>query len=195
MSKAMIAVDKSGSYRVYVTVTTDLVQEAVSIHDTTPVASAALGRVLTAAGLMGIMLKSDEDKLTVNFKGNGQARQILATAHGDGTVKGYIANPYVDLPLKENGKQNIILLGGSNSVMVNGLQKGIREGIAKLNERKDEKGQLAFYSFTLGATNSIQNLYRLIKHKILSKNAKLIITTNPLLTSNLQKKCVGLIKS
>ena len=43
MSKAMIAVDKSGSYRVYVTVTTDLVQEAVSIHDTTPVASAALG--------------------------------------------------------------------------------------------------------------------------------------------------------
>lgn len=107
MSKAMIAVDKSGSYRVYVTVTTDLVQEAVSIHDTTPVASAALGRVLTAAGLMGIMLKSDEDKLTVNFKGDGQARQILATAHGDGTVKGYIANPYVDLPLKENGKLDV----------------------------------------------------------------------------------------
>ena len=107
MSKAMIAVDKSGSYRVYVTVTTDLVQDAVSIHDTTPVASAALGRVLTAAGLMGIMLKSDEDKLTVNFKGNGQARQILATAHGDGTVKGYIANPYVDLPLKENGKLDV----------------------------------------------------------------------------------------
>lgn len=107
MSKAMIAVDKSGSYRVYVTVTTDLVQEAVSIHDTTPVASAALGRVLTAAGLMGIMLKSDEDKLTVNFKGNGQARQILATAHGDGTVKGYIANPYVDLPLKGNGKLDV----------------------------------------------------------------------------------------
>lgn len=107
MSKAMIAVDKSGSYRVYVAVTTDLVQEAVSIHDTTPVASAALGRALTAAGLMGIMLKSDEDKLTVNFKGNGQARQILATAHGDGTVKGYIANPYVDLPLKENGKLDV----------------------------------------------------------------------------------------
>ncbi|WP_179854205.1 hypothetical protein [Helicobacter pullorum] len=46
--------------------------------------------------------------------------------------------------LKENGKQNIILLGGSNSVMVNGLQKGIREGIVKLNERKDEKEQLTF---------------------------------------------------
>ena len=93
--------------------------------------------------------------------------------------------------LKENGKQNIILPGGSNSVMVNGLQKGIREGIAKLNERKDEKEQLAFYSFALGATNSIQNLYKLIKHKILAKNSKLIIATNPLLTSNLQKKCVS----
>ena len=46
--------------------------------------------------------------------------------------------------LKENGKQNIILPGGSNSVMVNGLQKGIRKGIAKLNERKDEKEQLTF---------------------------------------------------
>ena len=78
--------------------------------------------------------------------------------------------------LKENGKQNIILLGGSNSVMVNGLQKGIREGIAKLNEGKDEKEQLEFYNFALGATNSIQNLYEIIRHKYLAKNAELVIT-------------------
>ena len=136
MSKAMIAVDKSGSYRVYVTVTTDLVQEAVSIHDTTPVASAALGRVLTAAGLMGIMLKSDEDKLTVNFKGNGQARQILATAHGDGTVKGYIANPYVDLPLKENGKLDV---GGA-------LGEGELTVIKDLGLKKPYMGTIALVS-------------------------------------------------
>ena len=60
--------------------------------------------------------------------------------------------------------------------MVNGLQKGIREGIAKLNEGKDEKEQLEFYNFALGATNSIQNLYELVRHKNLAKNAKLIIT-------------------
>ena len=78
--------------------------------------------------------------------------------------------------LKENGKQNIILLGGSNSVMVNGLQKGIREGIAKLNEGKDEKEQLEFYNFALGATNSIQNLYEIVRHKEILKNAELIIT-------------------
>lgn len=110
MSKAIIGIDKRKSYRVYITITTDMVQKAVDIHNTTPVASAALGRVLTAAGLMGIMLKNDKDKLTLNFKGDGPAGQILATAYGDGSVKGYIANAYVDLPLKENGKLDV---GGS----------------------------------------------------------------------------------
>ena len=110
MSKALIAIDKSGSYRVYITITTDMVQEAAKIHDTTPVASAGLGRVLTAAGLMGIMLKDPEDKLTVNFKGDGPAGQILAPAYGDGRVKGYIANPYADLPLRDDGKLDV---GGS----------------------------------------------------------------------------------
>lgn len=110
MSKAIIAIDKSKSFRIYCTVTTDLVQKAADIHDTTPVASAGLGRVLTAAGLMGIMLKNPEDKLTVYFKGDGPAKQILATAYGTGDVKGYIANPYVDLPLTDKGKLDV---GGS----------------------------------------------------------------------------------
>ena len=110
MSNALIAIDKSGSYRVYITITTDMVQKASDLHDATPLAAAGLGRVITAAGLMGIMMKNDKDKLTVSFKGEGPAKQILATAYGNGTVKGYISNPYVDLPLKENGKLDV---GGS----------------------------------------------------------------------------------
>ena len=110
MSKAIIALDKSKSYRVYLTISTDMVQEAAGIHETTPLASAGLGRVLTAAGLMGIMLKNDEDKLTLNFRGDGPAGQILATAYGSGAVKGYIADPYIELPLKEKGKLDV---GGS----------------------------------------------------------------------------------
>lgn len=113
MSKAIIAIDKSKSFRIYCTVTTDLVQKAADIHDTTPLASAGLGRVLTAAGLMGIMLKNPEDKLTVYFKGDGPAKQILATAYGTGDVKGYIANPYADLPLTDKGKLDV---GGSLGV-------------------------------------------------------------------------------
>ena len=113
MNKALIAIDRSKSFRVYLPISTDLVQEAAKIHDTTPLASAGLGRVLTAAGLMGIMLKDDDNKLTLHFKGDGPARQILATAYGDGRVKGYISNPYVNLPLNDQGKLDV---GGSLGV-------------------------------------------------------------------------------
>ena len=110
MGKAYTGIDKSGSYRVYLAVTTDIAEEARRIHDATPVAAAGLGRVLTGAGIMGLMLKNQSDKLTVIFKGDGPAKQILATAFADGRVKGYIANPYVDLPLNEVGKLDV---GGS----------------------------------------------------------------------------------
>lgn len=110
MNNAMIAIDNSKSYRVYLTITTGMAEEARTIHGTTPLASAGLGRVLTAAGLMGIMLKDPDDRLTVQFKGDGPAKQILASADGTGCVKGYIANPDVDLPLTKAGKLDV---GGS----------------------------------------------------------------------------------
>ncbi len=110
MSKVITGIDHSGSFRVYLTISTDLVEEARKIHDTTPLASAGLGRVLTGAGLMGLLLKNDSDKLTVLFKGDGPAKQILATATANGDVKGYIANPDVDLPLTKEGKLDV---GGS----------------------------------------------------------------------------------
>lgn len=113
MSKSIIALDRSGSYRVYATITTDLVAKAAEIHGTTPLTTAGLGRVLTAAGLMGIMMKNPEDKLTVSFKGDGPAGQILATAYGTGNVKGYVANPGADLPLTDAGKLDV---GGSLGV-------------------------------------------------------------------------------
>lgn len=110
MSKVLIGIDKSKSFRVYLTVTTDMVETARKIHMTTPLATAGMGRVLTAAGIMGVMLKNKEDKLTQIIKGDGPAKQILATADGDGNVKGYIANPDVDLPLTKEGKLDV---GGS----------------------------------------------------------------------------------
>lgn len=110
MSKVLRGIDHSGSFRIYLTISTDMVEEARKIHDTTPLASAGLGRVLTGAGLMGLMLKNDSDKLTVLFKGDGPAKQILATATANGDVKGYIANPDVDLPLNDKGKLDV---GGS----------------------------------------------------------------------------------
>lgn len=110
MNKGLIAIDQSGSFRVYLAITTKMVEDARQVHDTTPLATAGLGRVLTGAGLMALMLKNDSDKLTLHFKGDGPAQQILATANGKGDVKGYIANPGVELPRKENGKLDV---GGS----------------------------------------------------------------------------------
>lgn len=107
MNKALIAMDKSGSFRVYLAITTTMAEDARQIHHTTPLATAALGRVLTGAGLMGLMMKDESNKLTVQFKGDGPAQEILATAKGNGKVKGYIANPAVDLPLKSNGKLDV----------------------------------------------------------------------------------------
>ena len=110
MSKVITGIDKSGSYRVYLTDSTELVEEARKIHNTTALATAGLGRVLTGTGLMGLLLKNESDKLTVIFKGDGPAKQILATATATGDVKGYIANPDVELPLTEQGKLDV---GGS----------------------------------------------------------------------------------
>lgn len=110
MGKALIGIDKSKSFRVTLAITTDLVEKARKLHDTSPLATAGLGRVLTGAGLMGIQLKGDREKLTLHFKGDGPAQQIIATAHGDGTVKGYISNPAVELPLTKAGKLDV---GGS----------------------------------------------------------------------------------
>ena len=118
MNKAIIAMDKSGSFRVYLAITTSMVEEARQIHDTTPLGTAAMGRVLTAAGLMGLMLKNQKDKLTMQFKGDGPAREILATANADGKVKGYISNPDVDLPLKANGKLDVGSALGIGTVTV-----------------------------------------------------------------------------
>ena len=110
MNKVITGMDKSGSFRVYLTISTELVETARQIHNTTPLATAGLGRVLTGTGLMGLLLKNESDKLTVIFKGDGPAKQILATASAGGAVKGYIANPDVDLPLNEKGKLDV---GGS----------------------------------------------------------------------------------
>ncbi len=101
LDKALIALDKSGSFRVYLAVTTTIAETAREIHKTTPVATAALGRVLTAGALMGIMMKQPSDKVTLQFKGDGPAREILVTAYGTGDVKGYVSDPDVDLPLKD----------------------------------------------------------------------------------------------
>ena len=84
--------------------TTNLVEKARKIHDLSPVATAAFGRLLTITALMGQEMKNKEDKLTIQIQGNGP---MLTTANNSPKVKGYVANPYVDLPLNEFGKLDV----------------------------------------------------------------------------------------
>ncbi len=96
-----------GSAVAMVTDTTDIVNKAIKYHNTAPTATAALGRVMTAASLMGARLKNKDDSLTLTFKGDGPAGIVMAVADYSGNVKGYIENPSVDLPLKPSEKLDV----------------------------------------------------------------------------------------
>lgn len=87
--------------------TTKLVEEARKIHDLSPLATAAFGRLLTITCLMAQEMKNKTDKLTIQIKGNGEIGSMLTTASNGPKVKGYVGNPYVDLPLNEFGKLDV----------------------------------------------------------------------------------------
>lgn len=93
--------------RLFVCSSKELVEEARKIHNTTPVVTAALGRLLTAGAMMGSMLKNEKDLLTIQIKSSGPIGGLTVTATPDGMVKGYPICADVELPLKDNGKLDV----------------------------------------------------------------------------------------
>ena len=87
--------------------TTQLVEDARKIHDLSPVATAVFGRLLTITAIMAQEMKSEQNKLSIQIKGNGPIGSMLTTANNIPEIKGYVANPYVDLPLNEFGKLDV----------------------------------------------------------------------------------------
>lgn len=98
------AMDSKNQVRIFLAHTTNLVEEARRRHNTSATASAALGRVLTAALMMGSDLKGDNDALTLRINGNGISGPVVATVDSRGHGRGFISNPQADLPSRSNGK-------------------------------------------------------------------------------------------
>lgn len=93
--------------RFFAATTKNLVETARGIHNTSPVATAALGRLLTAGAMMGSMSKSDTDLTTLQIKCSGPIEGLIVTADGNANVKGYVTNPNVILPANSKGKLDV----------------------------------------------------------------------------------------
>ncbi len=96
-----------GQIRAFAATTKELVEEARKAHNTSPIATAALGRLLTAGAMMGCDMKGDEDLLTLKIQGDGPIQGLMVTADSHGHVKGYVFQPDVMLPPNSQGKLDV----------------------------------------------------------------------------------------
>ncbi|MEE1100840.1 MAG: Hsp33 family molecular chaperone HslO [Agathobacter sp.] len=101
------AMAADASIRAFAITSKDIVETARKDHDTTPVMTAALGRLLSVGAMMGAMMKGDKDLLTLQIQCSGPAKGMTVTADSHGNVKGFALNPQVDLPLNSQGKLDV----------------------------------------------------------------------------------------
>ena len=106
-SEMMRGMTQDGSARIYVLNSKNIINDMIKGHKTTPTATAALGRVVSAASMIGTMLPENGDTVTIAFSGDGEAGKLIAVADYFGNVKGYIENPLANPPKKPNGKLDV----------------------------------------------------------------------------------------
>lgn len=113
--------------RAFFCTTRNMVEKARAYHHTTKVATAALGRTLTATSMMGLMMKNSTDKVTVIIKGGGPIGTILTTSNAFGITKGYVTNPNVEVENYENGKLNVAKAVGNEGTIKVIKDLGLKE--------------------------------------------------------------------
>lgn len=127
MDRIIRATAADGFIKMAVIDARDLVQRARDIHGTSPTASAALGRSLCAASLMGEMMKEDNASLTLRINGGGPIGSVVAVSDSGGNVRGYVGNPSVDLPLRPDGKLDVGGAVGRDGMLTVSRDIGLKE--------------------------------------------------------------------
>lgn len=127
MGYVLRATASDGDVRIFASVTTDIVERARQIHGTSPTASAALGRLLTAGSMMGTMLKGDKDTVSISMNGGGLAGNLLTVSDSTGNVRGYISHPEANLPLNKKGKLDVSGIVGKNGILNVVKDMGLKE--------------------------------------------------------------------
>ena len=107
MGKLVRMISEDGAAVCYSVDSTDIAARAEQIHQTSAVVTAALGRLMTAASIMGVCLKGEESSVTLRLSGGGPAGSLIAVADNSGNVRGYVQNPVVELPLNQYGKLDV----------------------------------------------------------------------------------------
>ena len=120
-------ISENGGIVFYGVDSTEIVREMERLHKTSAVTTAALGRLLTAASMMGIMLKSTQDSVTLQIKGGGPAGRLLAVSDGTGNVKGYVEHPVVELPPRADGHLDVGTAVGKDGTLDVIRDLGMRE--------------------------------------------------------------------
>ncbi|MDF2567197.1 MAG: hslO [Oscillospiraceae bacterium] len=107
LGKMVRAISKDGSVLAIAVDSTDIVNRIERIHRTSAVVTAGLGRLTTAASMMGSMLKGEKDSITLRMNGGGETGSLISVTDSSGNVKAYVANPIVELPLNKYGKLDV----------------------------------------------------------------------------------------
>ena len=128
MGEIIRAVTADGAAKISVITAPDAVERARQIHSLRPVGTAALGRTLCGAALLGEMLKEDDATLTIRIRGGGPIGSVVAVSDSGGNVRGYVQNPAVDLPLRErDGKLDVSGAIGIEGLLTVSRDIGLRE--------------------------------------------------------------------
>lgn len=125
--KIIRATAGNGMIKMAVVTARDTVERAREIHSCSPTASAALGRALCAASMMGEMMKEEHASLTIRINGGGPIGSVVAVSDSEGYVRGYVSDPSVDLPLRSDGKLNVGAAVGKDGMFTVSRDIGLKE--------------------------------------------------------------------